>query len=822
MRIFAFIFLLTGLMVSCSDRREASWAIADNPLLTEWALQVDPDKPWDTYPRPAMKRKEWMNLNGLWDYAITPVNSSPPEEWDGKILVPYPLESALSGVKRRISENEIIWYRTTFSIPSKWKNKRLMLNFEASDWETVVLVNGKEAGSHRGGYNPFTIEITDLVENGRNAELLVSVWDPTDKGTQPRGKQVTSPGGIWYTPASGIWQTVWIEPVADAHISSFFVYTSVKEGSITVKPQIADAGNCSLKLTVSAKGRTAGVAEGTDTENLTVTIDNPVLWSPANPHLYDLKLELIREGKIIDQVTSVAGIREVSLGKTEDGFTRILLNGEFLFQNGTLDQGFWPDGIYTPPSEEAMISDLWMLRKMEFNMLRKHVKVENRVFYNWCDRIGLLVWQDMPNGDRHISGSMPDIKKDPESGSQFRYELRSMIETRFNHPSIIVWVPFNEGWGQHETYEITEFIKEIDTTRLVNSASGWTDRGTGDILDIHNYPDPRAPEAEEGRAIVLGEFGGLGLPVANHTWEQRNWGYRNMSSREDLLMRYEDYYSIIRTLVSEKGLSAVVYTQTTDVETETNGLLTYDRKVDKMGADNISKAHQGIIPPYMVNASSIFIDTFRLELACPDSAAVIRFTADGKEPSSNSALYTGPIEITSSTTVRSKAWYGTRTSRTRDITITAKEPLMAESVQQELRKGLSVNIYEGSFDLIPDFEKLQPVANISSDVINQSLAGRESGFAMVFEGYINIPETGVYGFCLTSDDGSRLFVGRQMVADNDGIHGMIEKTGFVALKKGIHTIRLEYFQRTGGAGLGLHLIYPCGNRSPVPGDWLLQ
>ena len=404
--------------------------MAENPLITEWALQVKPDKPWNTYPRPAMKRREWMNLNGLWDYAITPLQTASPDGWEGKILVPYPVESALSGVKRRISENETIWYKTSFSIPSRWKKKRLLLNFEASDWETTVWVNGTKAGSHRGGYDPFSFDITGLINNGRNIELLVSVWDPTDKGTQPRGKQVSAPGGIWYTPTSGIWQTVWVEPVSESYIGSFNIYTSVMNRSITVKPQIENRGKSITRLTVSKKGKTLGVAEGSGDQELTVVIENALLWTPDNPNLYDIKLELLSDGKTIDNIASVAGIREVSLGKTADGFTRILLNNEFLFQNGPLDQGFWPDGLYTPPSEEAMIYDLYMLKKMGFNMLRKHVKIENRAFYNWCDRIGLLVWQDMPNGDRHISGKMPDIDKDPEADAQFRFELLRLIETR--------------------------------------------------------------------------------------------------------------------------------------------------------------------------------------------------------------------------------------------------------------------------------------------------------------------------------------------------------------------------------------------------------
>jgi hypothetical protein len=801
---------------SCNQVND-SWKIADNPLLTEWASQIDPAKPWNVYPRPDMKRKEWMNLNGLWDYAITAKDDSAPLEWDGKILVPYPVESALSGVKKRITAEEKLWYRNVFQIPSDWNGKSLILNFEASDWETRVWINGSEAGLHHGGYNPFSFDISGFIGETKDIELIVSVWDPTDKGTQPRGKQVTNPGGIWYTPSSGIWQTVWIEPVNISHISSFRVIGSTEEKSITVKPEVANGDDQIIRMTVSAKGKIVGTDEKLQGAELKVVIDDAIFWTPDNPVLYDLKLELINQGKITDAVTSVAGIRKVSLGKTGDGITRILLNDEFVFQNGTLDQGFWPDGLYTPPTEEAMIYDLWMLKKMGFNMLRKHVKVENRVFYNWCDRIGLLVWQDMPNGDAHIWGEMPDIDRSSESDIQFRYEISRMINTHYNHPSIIIWVPFNEGWGQYNTEGITQFIKATDTTRLVISASGWTDRGTGDINDIHNYPDPRAPEHEQNRAIVLGEYGGLGLPVENHTWEQKNWGYRVMSDKNDLLDRYEKYFTEVRRLSSEKGLSAVVYTQTTDVETETNGLLTYDRKVDKMGSDNIWKAHLGYLPPYKVNRPSLFIDTFRLELSCVDSSAIIRFTTGNREPVSSSEEYDGPIAITETTTVSAKAWYNGGVSRTVRFEITKETPAEQPVIDTNtLQPGLSVSLYDGSFDRLPDFSTLTPSKSFASKQVTHTVAQKESMFALVFQGFIEIPENGVYGFAVASDDGSRLSVSGNELLVNDGIHGMTEKEGFIALGKGFHSFRLEYFQKSGGLGLTISIINPVGERTAIP------
>jgi len=589
-RIKQAIFLATSfLIISCADKKEISWKIADNPILSEWAEKVDPLRPWPEYPRPGMERKDWINLNGLWQYAIT-AKDIKPDAWDGEILVPYPVESALSGVKKRVNEDENLWYKTSFSMPGSWKKKRILLNFEACDWETRVWVDGNEAGIHRGGYDPFSFDITELLGRGKTHELLVCVRDPTSAGTQPRGKQVAKPSGIWYTPTTGIWQTVWIEPVNDSYISSFRIVTDADNGTVKVKTETVNAAGKEIAVTLKKDGISISTATGASAREIVINVDDPVLWTPENPFLYDLFIELKDGKKVLDNISSYTGIRKISLGKEGDDFTRLLLNNRFVWQNGPLDQGFWPDGIYTPPTLEAMVYDIEMTKKMGFNMLRKHVKVENRLFYYWCDKLGILVWQDMPSGDSYIRRTMPDILRTEESARQFEYELKRMIETKYNNPSIIVWVPFNEGWGQFDTERITDLIKDYDPTRLVNSASGWTDRGTGDMNDVHNYPDPVVPPAEENRAIVLGEFGGLGLPVQGHTWEQKNWGYRTMDDEAQLLERYKSYYNLVNQFVRENGLSASVYTQTTDVETETNGLMTYDRKVNKMGVENVRKA----------------------------------------------------------------------------------------------------------------------------------------------------------------------------------------------------------------------------------------
>ncbi|MGB8491048.1 MAG: chitobiase/beta-hexosaminidase C-terminal domain-containing protein [Bacteroidales bacterium] len=647
----ATVFTLIIISVSCTLKPEINWKIAENPLLTRWAERVDPLYPWPEYPRPDLVRNRWLNLNGLWQYSITPLNAK-PEKWDGEILVPYPVESALSGVRKKITENDNLWYRRTFRIPNPWRNKLILLNFEACDWETTVWIDGKEAGTHRGGYDPFTFDITPLLGDPKEHELLIKVWDPTDRGTQPRGKQVLNPGGIWYTPTTGIWQTVWIEPVDKSYISSFRIVANPDNGTVTFKAEVVNCADCNLKLTVRSEGRIAATASGTAGELISLKIDNPALWSPGKPFLYDLSAELNNGNGVTDNVDSYFGFRKTGIGKTEDGFTRILFNNEFIWQNGPLDQGFWPDGIYTPPTETAMKYDLEQLQKMGFNMLRKHVKVENRRFYYICDLMGLLVWQDMPSGDMFISGTMPDISRSKEASDQFEFELKRMIETKFNHPSIIMWIPFNEGWGQFDTERITKLISDYDPTRLVNSASGWTDRGTGKIKDVHHYPDPVVPKPEQDRAIVLGEFGGLGFPVQGHTWEKKAWGYRNMADTLQLLEKYESYYDQIHKFVRENGLSATVYTQTTDVETETNGLMTYDRRINKMGVKNVYNANADMIPPTLLPPVTIFTDRFTGELKNSKPDGRIYYTTDGSEPHEKSKLYTEPFTLTQSAIIK--------------------------------------------------------------------------------------------------------------------------------------------------------------------------
>lgn len=586
----------------------AEWQPAQGPLKTRWAKDVDPKRPLPEYPRPQMAREGWQNLNGLWDYAILPKDSPRPEKFDGQILVPFPVESALSGVMKRVGPDQRLWYRLKFQ-PSLncTAQERRLLHFGAVDWETKVWLNGREIGEHRGGYDPFTFDITDAVSGKGEQELVVSVWDPSDAGPQPRGKQVNKPHGIYYTPATGIWQTVWLETVPAAHVTSVKIVPDLdaKQVKITVSGS-KDAANAPVKIEVS--GASAGPkkasltpvsASGRAGEEVTLRLGDVHPWSPDEPWLYDLTVTLQSQNQRSDKVNSYFGLRKVSLGQDENGLTRIFLNNKPLFMFGPLDQGFWPDGIYTAPTDEALRYDVELTRQIGCNMCRKHVKVEPARWYYWCDKLGLLVWQDMPSGDKSVGPGKGEIERSPESARIYERELKAMIDALHNVPSIVMWVVFNEGWGQFDTPRVTDWTKNYDPTRLVNCASGWNDFPVGDVHDIHSYPAPRSPEPEPKRAAVLGEYGGLGLPLKGHTWlNEKNWGYRSYSDEKALAEAYFGLLFGLRQLIGEPGLSAAVYTQTTDVETEVNGLLTYDREVLKIPSERLAAAHRRLyLPP---------------------------------------------------------------------------------------------------------------------------------------------------------------------------------------------------------------------------------
>jgi len=596
----------------------AEWKPAEGPLLTQWAKDVSPDNAHPEYPRPQMVRRDWLNLNGLWEYAIVARDAEQPKKFDGEILVPYPCESALSGVMKAVGKDKRLWYRRTFRVPRRWKGRRVLLHFGAVDWDTTVWVNGKELGNHKGGYDAFTFDITDALKKSGAQEIVLSVWDPTNDGSQPRGKQVKKPGGIMYTAVTGIWQTVWLEPVNSVYIKALKMQPDIDSGTLRLRVeiggQLGEADKFTVMATIPGAGvqktrdieKAFGFAHGAVGEELQIRIKEPKLWSPDSPFLYDLEVALGKEEsrteskttksltvsyETVDRVTSYCGMRKICLGKDEKGILRLFLNNKTLFQFGPLDQGWWPDGLYTAPTDEALRYDIEVLKKVGCNMLRKHVKIEPDRLYYWCDKLGLMVWQDMASGDN----------RGDEARKQFELELKRLVENFYNHPCIIMWVPFNEGWGQHDTPRYAGLIKEWDPTRLVNEASGWANKGSGDVRDIHSYPGPAAPPNEEKRVAVLGEFGGLGLPVKGHTWQaEKNWGYRSYETREQLTEAYVALLGRLRPLIG-RGLSAAVYTQTTDVEVEVNGYMTYDRAMIKADAEKMAEAARKLyLPPPVI------------------------------------------------------------------------------------------------------------------------------------------------------------------------------------------------------------------------------
>lgn len=604
---------------------------AVDTIITKWGEEINPEKVWQEYPRPQLARNEWMNLNGLWDYAILPKTTPAPTTFQGKILVPFCVESALSGVKKAVTPADRIWYKRSFTFPDKWAGQKIVLHFGAIDHEAVVFVNKSIAGSHKGGYTRFSLDITDYLKPGNN-ELQVAVTDPTNWQDIPTGKQRIRNGGIWYDPVSGIWQTVWLEPVnPNLSIGEIKITPDIDKEEISVQvftDNVLFGNEYGVRLTVKEKGKEILSTIAALNKNIVLKIPSPRLWSPEDPFLYDLKAEVVKlewpkadenksrtkgtvqakpniDGQPLDMVNSYFGMRKISLARGKGNQTIIHLNNKKYFQNGVLDQGWWPDGLYTPPSEEAMVFDLHFLKDAGFNMLRKHVKVEcDRYYYN-ADKLGLLIWQDMPSATPQFKGQRTgqltgqsdtiDLVKKSDVAADFELEFRNIISQLYSHPSVVCWVIFNEGWGQYETGRLTDYVRGVDKSRLVNSVSGWMLLDYGDIYDIHSYDSiPLAPVNQPNRAIAVGEYGGIAYAVQGHTWNKNagGWGYQQYDSAEKLKNAYRVKFNEIARQHKELGLSAAVYTQTTDVRGEVNGLLTYDRKVIKIPVKELRQIHR--------------------------------------------------------------------------------------------------------------------------------------------------------------------------------------------------------------------------------------
>lgn len=592
--VFFFFVLFSYSMFS-------QWQPAGDKLKTEWASELDTENILPEYPRPIMKREQWKNLNGLWDYSITDKNSAPSKINDGKILVPFAVESSLSGVMKRVEPSQVLWYKRNFTIPTEWDGQRISLNFGAVDWKADVWINDIKIGSHTGGYAPFSFDITPFLTKGEQ-KISVKVWDPTNEGPQPRGKQVREPEGIYYTPVTGIWQTVWLEPMNPKSFKKINFTPNIDNNTVKLESETTnlETGDI-IEVIVLEDDKEITRAKFAAGESLDILLEEPKLWSPESPFLYRTIVKLISNKKTVDEVKSYFAMRKISKKRDENGIVRMQLNNEDYFHFGPLDQGWWPDGLYTAPTDEALKYDILKTKEMGYNMIRKHVKVEPARWYTHCDELGILVWQDMPSGDEQKDWQMRkyfegnELVRSNESEEIFRKEWQEILDYLMPYPSIVVWVPFNEAWGQFKTKEITEWTSNYDSTRLINSASGGNHFQTGDILDLHQYPDPQLYLYDANRVTVLGEYGGIGFPMEDHLWaSDKNWGYVEFKSSKEVTDKYIEYAETLKDLV-RSGFSAAVYTQTTDVEGEVNGLMTYDRKKDKMNIKRIRKVNQEVI-----------------------------------------------------------------------------------------------------------------------------------------------------------------------------------------------------------------------------------
>lgn len=596
MRKLLFLLVILVMQVNLS----AQWRPAGDKLKTKWAESVSPNNVWQEYPRPIMERSAWINLNGLWNYSITSTGVNSPQTFEGEILVPFAVESSLSGVQKKLSKDDLLWYEREFTIPDNWKKDKVLLHFGAVDWESTIWINDIKVGSHTGGFTPFWFDITNTLTKGKN-KLRVRVYDPTNESFQPVGKQFNKPHGTRYTPVSGIWQTVWLESVPQRYITNIKTVPDIDTKRIKIRVETNNISDADIfQAVLYDNGKEIASAKAINGEEIDIPLESFKLWSPDTPNLYDLKVSLINNNKLIDQVNSYTAMRKYSTRKDENGIVRLQLNNKDVFHFGPLDQGWWPDGLYTAPSDEALKYDIIKTKELGYNVIRKHVKVEPARWYTHCDQIGMMVWQDMPNGDKKTEWQNKTMHKgheyqrSAESEATYRKEWKEIIDCLYSYPCIGIWVPFNEAWGQFKTVEIAEWTKSYDPSRLVNAASGGNHFPCGDILDLHNYPAPAMYLYDASRVNVLGEYGGIGLLLKEHSWEpERNWGYIQLSKPKEVTDKYIEYAEMLKKMVGN-GLSGAIYTQTTDVEIEINGLMSYDRKVIKLDEQRLKKVNSEI------------------------------------------------------------------------------------------------------------------------------------------------------------------------------------------------------------------------------------
>jgi len=813
---------------------EREWRPAAAPLLTAWAAQVDPANVLPEYPRPQMVRQRWQNLNGVWELDLPAGDSSPAfgQALPERVLVPFAIESALSGVMRRASRAV---YRRTFSAMDLAVGERLLLHFGAVDWQATVFVNGRQVARHTGGYGAFAADVTDaLIPGGGEQELLVDVWDPTDEGGQPRGKQSGDPErGLFYTPVTGIWQTVWLEPVPAASIASLRIVPDVAGEALrlTVHGRGAHAGQRVLAV-ASVEGREVGQVEGRVGAEIRVPVPSPRLWGPDDPFLYDLRVTLVDDGGEGDAVDSYFGMRTVSLAQDAAGFTRIALNGEPWFHLGPLDQGWWPDGLYTAPTDQALRWDVERTKAAGFGFTRKHIKVEPERWYHHADRLGLPVWQDMPCGWNDTA----------EARGHFERELAEMLEQRGNHPSIIVWVPFNEKWGQPSvewTRDVVARIQAADPTRLVDDASGWQHTGAGHIVDVHRYQGPQALVPCDDRATVVGEFGGLGHAVDGHLWRRGddNWGYGaayasagEMNDRYDLLIRR------MWRLRDTHGMSAGIYTQLTDVETEINGLFTYDRALLKLDHARLAAVNRGLAPLILPEYGD-FTHSVRVT-AHQGTPTELRYTTDGSEPTASSPVFQ-PFTVDETTVVRVRGFEHGQPTAAPEARMEFRRVQGRPADDVDVAPGVGYAYfadtspeprYRLSWPVRERLARLEaqpgdPAPTRVGTLPNFSLEprDRDERFGFRYTGWLRVPATGVYTFGARADDGVALWIGGERVLWSMGQSpATTEDEGMIALQAGLHPFVLGYHQAYGPMAMEIRVQGPGLPRQRIPDTMLFR
>ena len=808
------------------------WTPAQGRLMTRWAAQVSADNVHPEYPRPQMVRPRWQSLNGVWEFAVVTDSAAPVQfgrSLAERILVPFAMESALSGLMRHADR---VRYRRTFRTPQMQPGERLLLHFDAVDWRTTVHVNGERMGEHTGGYDAFSFDVTDALRAGDvEQEVVVDVFDPTDRFGQPRGKQVSNPEGIWYTPVTGIWQTVWLEPVPATRIERLRMTPDVDAGVLRLRVMTSgSASGAMATVTAISEGRVIGEDRGEAGKEFRVPVPEPRLWSPDDPFLYDLRVTLSAGDRAVDSVTSYFGMRSVGV-VTDMGARRIALNGKPVFQLGPLDQGWWPDGLYTAPTDEALRFDVEITKRLGFNMTRKHIKVEPQRWYYHADRLGLPVWQDMPSG----------WNNSPEARRHFESELREMLTERHNHPSIVAWVPFNEKWGQFDTKRIVDIVESMDSSRLVNDASGWQHEEAGDMIDVHRYQGPQAMRGEKGRIAVVGEYGGLGFKVDGHAWAGDAWGYGGLfPTRDALADRYDLLAKRLYRDMDTHGMGAGVYTQLTDVEVELNGFLTYDRAVLKFDTARTAAVNRGHAP-YIVPELTEFTESVRVEIH-QGTPTEIRYTTDGSEPTAQGRRYTGPFTVRQTTTVRARSFVnGAPTAapeaRVEYVKGAGRPPVTVAS--SAVDAGLHYEYYADT-TREPDFRMNWPVrwqverpekragdfpAKKSGTQTNLSIAPRDTSemFSFRWTGYVRVPRTGVYTFTALADDGSAMWVGDRNVFWSVGQSPKTtESWGSIALQRGLHPVTITYFQAYGPMAMELYVEGPGMRRQRVPASMFVR